>query len=168
VNLDFSHHALFSTYVVLLAVSGVLSLTFASPAFSRTSRLLRGLNFVVGIGFIGYAFYLAFLFHGGTYVIFFKAFILPGLLIIRTVASGRGPRRTASTSPAFTPYNPALGNPAPPAPVGSGVPLVAYSYPMQPAYQSPPSSSVLAPTPGPSSGRHAAPVSDPASGGDYS
>src|SRR3954451_23587832 len=81
-NIDFSHHAGFSAYVLLLMFSGVVMVFMASPVVRSESALLRLLNVTFGLGFIGYGCYLAFVFQGGTYIIFFKAFILPVLMII--------------------------------------------------------------------------------------
>src|SRR4051812_19836085 len=100
-NIDFSHHAGFSAYVLLLMFSGVVMVFMASPVVRSESALLRLLNVTFGLGFIGYGCYLAFVFQGGTYIIFFKAFILPVLMIIRTA-------RTASRP---TPAGAAVGTP---------------------------------------------------------
>jgi hypothetical protein len=40
---------------------------------------------VAGAAFLGYGGYLCFTFQGGTYLIFFKAFIVPVLLIVQFV-----------------------------------------------------------------------------------
>jgi hypothetical protein len=40
---------------------------------------------VIGLGFLGYAFYLFFLFNGGTFRLFYYPFILPVLLVIQAV-----------------------------------------------------------------------------------
>jgi hypothetical protein len=46
---------------------------------------------IFGVGFFAYGFYLAFLFGGGTYIVFFQAFIVPVLLIVDTFrARARG------------------------------------------------------------------------------
>jgi TM2 domain-containing membrane protein YozV len=89
VNIDFANHAGFSTYVLLLMFSGAVMLVMGSPAVRTEGTLLRVLNVVFGLGFVGYGFYLAFLFEGGSYMIFFKAFILPVLMIIRTVRTAK-------------------------------------------------------------------------------
>ena len=82
-NLDFTDHAGFSWYCVLLLVSGVGLLVLGLlPGLTVRSRVA---NVLVGAGFLGYAAYLVFAFHGGSYVIFFQAFIVPVLLIANTV-----------------------------------------------------------------------------------
>ncbi|MFC1444285.1 hypothetical protein ABUW04_39265 [Streptacidiphilus sp. N1-10] len=89
-NLDFSAQPLFSWYVVLLAVSGVAMVALAAARSGSTG--MRVFNALVGVAFLGYAIYLAFIFEGGTYFIMFKAFILPVLLIangIKSIAARR-------------------------------------------------------------------------------
>jgi hypothetical protein len=88
-NIDFQADPGFSAYVVLLMVSGIAMLVLASPTVKRSTTGLRALNALFGLGFLGYGFYLAFIFHGGGYLIFFKAFILPVVLILRTIQSAR-------------------------------------------------------------------------------
>jgi len=97
VNLDFSHPG-FTAYVLLLLGSGIAMIVLASPAFRRTSMVLRVLNTLVGLAYLGYGVYLAFFFSGGTYVMFFQAFVLPVLLVIRTVQANRIAKRQASRS----------------------------------------------------------------------
>jgi hypothetical protein len=101
VNIDFDQRAGFSTYVLLLIFSGVVMLAMGSPAVKAEGKLLRFLNVVFGLGFLGYGFYLAFLFQGGTYVIFFKAFILPVVMIIRTIRTARSRKAPAPGAGAF-------------------------------------------------------------------
>jgi predicted lipid-binding transport protein (Tim44 family) len=116
VNIDFSADPAFSAYVVLLMFSGVAMIIMASPTVKHSTMGVRALNALFGVGFLGYGFYLAFLFHGGGYVIFFKAFILPVLMIFRTIRSARASRaqelRTGTPAPAQG--QPASGLPAAP------------------------------------------------------
>ncbi len=121
-NIDFSNHRGFSAYVLLLAFSGFVSLFLSSNVIGRTSNGLRILNMVFGVGFLGYAFYLAFLFHGGTYIIFLKAFILPAVLAIQTIRSSIAQRRSQPGAPRVLAGPPAgypagypVGAPLPPA-----------------------------------------------------
>ena len=93
-NIDFSAHPGFSLYIVLLAISGVLMVGIGTTAFSRLSVGWRIFNLIAGIAFFGYAFYLAFLFHGGTYIIFFKAFILPAFMVANAIRSAVTRRKT--------------------------------------------------------------------------
>ncbi|MEV6772327.1 hypothetical protein AB0N05_27215 [Nocardia sp. NPDC051030] len=46
------------------------------------SSISRSLNGIFGAVYLGYAGYLAFLFDGGTYLIFYQAFILPVLMVV--------------------------------------------------------------------------------------
>jgi hypothetical protein len=110
-NIDFSTNPGFSAYVLLLMASGIAMVVLASPAVRRSTLFLRVLNTVIGLGFFGYGFYLTFLFDGGSYVMFFQAFILPVVLIFRTVQAARLSRRQAARA-AVAPAAPA----APPVP----------------------------------------------------
>jgi hypothetical protein len=93
-NIDFSSNPGFSLYIILLAISGVLMVGIGATAFSRLSTGWRIFNLIAGVAFFGYAFYLAFLFQGGTYIIFFKAFILPALMVINAIRSAVTRRKT--------------------------------------------------------------------------
>lgn len=126
-NIDFSAAPGFSAYVVLLMFSGIAMIVMASPAVKRLSMGLRALNTLFGVAFLGYGFYLAFLFHGGGYLIFFKAFILPVLLIVRTIRSARATRSQVpgqSISPTFPQHSPVA-----PYPSQSGVPQAHWDAP---------------------------------------
>src|SRR5215467_15178647 len=95
-NLDFTNHLGFSWYCLLLMASGVAML--AIGAVSGQARGTKIANLVAGAGFFGYGWYLTFLFQGGSYFVFFKAFILPALLIIsgiRSIAATRQARARA-------------------------------------------------------------------------
>lgn len=98
-NFDFSNHASFSWYVLLLILGGILMIGLAGIAARPLSRVL---NLVVGFGFVVYGVYLGFIWRGGTYVVFFTAFLLPVLLLISTVRSGIR-RRGASNAPTVAP-----------------------------------------------------------------
>ncbi|WP_051970050.1 hypothetical protein [Kitasatospora azatica] len=86
-NLDFSADPLLAWYVVLLFVSGLAMIGIALINSSGLSAGWRAFNGVAGVGFIGYGFYLAFIFQGGTVIFFFKAFILPVVMIVQFVRS---------------------------------------------------------------------------------
>ncbi|MBO1417384.1 hypothetical protein [Streptomyces sp. FH025] len=83
-NLDFSDAPLFSWYVVALAVSGVIMLVIGAVGGGLKVGL-RIVNVLIGLGFLGYAYYLTFVFEGGTYYILTKLFFLPVALIIYSV-----------------------------------------------------------------------------------
>ena len=98
-NIDFADHPAFSAYVLLLMFSGLVMVFVASPAVRQTKLWLRVLNVVVGLGFFGYGFYLAFLFQGGSYLIFFKAFFVPVVLVLRTIQASRAARAQVAAVP---------------------------------------------------------------------
>jgi len=111
-NIDFSTQPGFSAYVLLLMATGIAMVVMASPAVRRSTMVLRVLNTVVGLGFFGYGFYLTFLWSGvGTYFVFFKAFILPALLIFRTIQAARASRRQAAQRAAVAPPVPEVEAP---------------------------------------------------------
>ncbi|MBO2453829.1 hypothetical protein J4573_42535 [Actinomadura barringtoniae] len=127
-NIDFSAEPMFSWYVVLLAFAGIVMLGMAAIGGGQ-SVWVRALDTVFGIGFVGYAVYLGFIFTGGTYVIFFKAFFVPVFLFIgfvKSLANRRGQAQTyAPGRQAFQqqPYGQpapgeAYGQPAPGQPYG--------------------------------------------------
>ncbi len=109
-NIDFANDPGFSAYVLLLMVTGIVMVVLASPVVKNSRPWLRLFNILVGLGFFGYGFYLAFLFQGGTYFMLFKAFILPALLVIRTI-QGAVMKRRAAVAP--VPPHVAAGTPAP-------------------------------------------------------
>lgn len=76
----------FLAYVVALGVSGLLLLILALVGFGAGtgSRILSGL---FGLGFLGYAIYLAFIFDGTEFRMFIYAFIVPILFIVNIVKS---------------------------------------------------------------------------------
>jgi hypothetical protein len=123
---------MFGFYVFFLAVSGCAMLVMAAIG-QRQSVGARVLNAVLGIAFASYAFYLAFIFGGGHYLLFYYAFILPILMIVRFVRS-RAPVSAAAQPgyvppPGYTPP-PAYGQPNPygQAP-GYGAPQPGYAQP---------------------------------------
>ncbi len=87
----------FLLYVILLGVSGLIMLAFAATGLGAPSVGLRLLNGLFGLGFAGYAIYLAFIFEGGEYRMFWYAFILPVLAIVQAVRArtSRGAARTS-------------------------------------------------------------------------
>ncbi|MFE3192314.1 hypothetical protein ACFXHA_25115 [Nocardia sp. NPDC059240] len=72
---------MFNWYVILLAVSGAIMLALAvvQQGQSSTSRTING---IFGAGYLCYAFYLAFLFDGDSYLVFFQAFIVPVVVVV--------------------------------------------------------------------------------------
>jgi hypothetical protein len=90
-NLDFAQHAAFSWYCLLLMFSGIVMLVISVLRNQSTQR--RVIRAILGIGFFGYGFYLAFVFGGGSYIVFFQAFIVPVLLIVDTFRSQTARRK---------------------------------------------------------------------------
>jgi hypothetical protein len=84
----------FAAYTILLMVSGVL-LVVLGAAVGGQGTVSRVLNVVVGLAFFGYGFYLEFLFQGGQYRAFFYAFVVPILLIVRTIQARRAVKARA-------------------------------------------------------------------------
>ncbi|MFD0272579.1 hypothetical protein ACFVHB_01560 [Kitasatospora sp. NPDC127111] len=108
-NLDFSVDPLFSWYVVLLAISGIaMILLGAINLGGGLSAGWRAINVLVGIGFASYAYYLAFVFEGSSYRIFFQAFILPVVLIANAVKAlvARTNAPAPQPVPGAAPYDP--------------------------------------------------------------
>lgn len=96
-NLDFTNHAGFSWYCLFLLISGVAMLGMVGiPTQGKGTRIA---NLVFGVGFVCYAFYLILIFQGGTYFVFFKAFILPLVLVIGTIKSAADARRSKKAVP---------------------------------------------------------------------
>lgn len=99
-NLDFTNNAGFSWYCILLLVSGIALVVMGPvPGLNKGTRVL---NLVFGLGFLGYGIYLTFFFDGGSYFIFFKAFIAPVVLIVNTIREVRAAqlsRRTPAPQP---------------------------------------------------------------------
>lgn len=89
---------MFAAYTILLMASGVL-LVVLGAAVGGQAALYRVLNIAIGLAFFGYGFYLAFLFQGGEYRIFLYAFVVPILLIVRTIQARRARARAATPAP---------------------------------------------------------------------
>lgn len=88
-NLDFTEHALFSWWCILLLVGG-LTMIVLGPLRAR-SRSGATTNVVLGIVFFCYGLYLTFVFRGGDYVfsswVLILLLIFPAVLITRTIQS---------------------------------------------------------------------------------
>jgi hypothetical protein len=95
-NLNFSTHSLFSWYVVLLLLSGVVMLVMTAVRVDQKPAR-RILSLLLGVGFLGYGIYLGFIFNGGSYFVFFQVFILPVALVASSLRSAA--RRRASAIP---------------------------------------------------------------------
>ena len=94
---------MFYIYVLFLIGSGIAMLTlgFIRAAYARRRRVV---NFIFGAGFLVYGLYLLLVFQGGTYFMFYYAFVVPILLIVQffrdrsrakdaaAMAAARGPQ----------------------------------------------------------------------------
>jgi hypothetical protein len=106
-NLDFTHHAGFSWYCLFLMFSGIAMLVIAVLRNQRPQR--RIVQALFGIGYFGYGFYLTFIFGGGSYFVFFYAFIVPVLLIMGAFRGG-----TVRRQPALPPVTAGMSTTPPP------------------------------------------------------
>jgi hypothetical protein len=75
----------FLLYVIALGASGLIMLAVGALGIGTPSVGLRVLSSLLGLAFAGYAFYLAFIFEGGEYRLFWYAFIFPVLAIAQAV-----------------------------------------------------------------------------------
>jgi len=71
----------FVTYLIALTISGVLLLVMAIGGFFNETRGTRIISGVVGVVFLGYAVYLAFVFTAGAVWMPLYVFIVPALLM---------------------------------------------------------------------------------------
>lgn len=86
-NLDFTNNAGFSWYCIFLVVSGAALLVLGP--LKGLPRGAKVANILVGLGFLSYGLFMIFLFHGTSYFVFFKLFILPVLLIVNSFRAAR-------------------------------------------------------------------------------
>lgn len=89
---------MFDWYVGMLAFSGLLMIVMAVVKGGQ-SQAAQWLNAAFGAGFLAYAGYLAFFFEGGSYLIFFQAFILPVVMVVNFVRSTDRSALTAKPTP---------------------------------------------------------------------
>jgi len=75
----------FLIYIAALAAAGLVLLVLGAINFGAQSPIMRIINVIIGLGFLGYAFYLLFIFDGGSFALFYYPFILPVLLVIQAV-----------------------------------------------------------------------------------
>lgn len=121
---------MFLLYTLLLMLGGIAMIVIGL-AIKEQGTGSRILNVVIGLAFFCYGFYLMFLFEGGSYRIFFYAFILPILLIVRAVKARKEAKEANQAAlhhqqvvpgqvyPA-APGQPAQGWPAPGQPTPQG------------------------------------------------
>ena len=82
VNNVSNSHLFLVIYVLLLILSGIAMLVIAGVN-SGQNKTRRIWSAVLGAAFTGYGIYLLLFFQGGHFVVFFYAFILPILMIVR-------------------------------------------------------------------------------------
>ena len=109
---------MFHAYVLFLILSGIAMLVMAGIRNGQSTGR-RVLNAVFGAGFTLYGLYLLLIFQGGHYLLFFYAFILPVIMIIRFFRDGsafRAQQRGAAVPVPPTGYGALYGYGQPPAP----------------------------------------------------
>ena len=99
----------FYGYIFLLALSGIILSVLAVGGFGQ-SVLARVLDGIFGVIFLGYAFYLLFIFDGGEVRILFYAFVVPIFAIVQVVKA-RKTRNEQTPAAAFPPHAPAQQGP---------------------------------------------------------
>ena len=122
----------FLGYILLLAISGMLLLALGVGGFGQAvgARLADGL---FGVGFLGYAFYLFFVFDGGEVRILFYAFVVPIVGVIQAVTAYRARRVSAASRYAsFVPGQPFPGQLPGQFPGQAPQPFGQPQYPAQP------------------------------------
>jgi len=84
----------FYLYVGALALSGFLLLGLALSGFGSSGTADRVINGLIGAAFLGYGFYLFFIFDGGEVREFYYAFAVPVIVIYRAIKN-RSAQRAA-------------------------------------------------------------------------
>jgi hypothetical protein len=109
----------FYAYVVFLIISGILLAVLAGVGLGQ-SRGARVVNGLFAAGFLAYGLYLLLVFDGGEVHIFFYAFIVPILALVRMIQARNARKSAASVPPTAWP----TGQPAPGyAPNATGYPV---------------------------------------------
>ena len=129
---------LFNVYVFFLIASGVVMLVMGSLRAPYAKRR-RVWNLVLGAGFTLYGLYLLLFFQGGHYILFFYAFVLPVLMVVRffrdRAAYQAVTRQAGPVPPAGYAQPPVYGQ----APAGYGQAPAGYGQPggygQQPPFQ---------------------------------
>ena len=93
-NIDFSNEPLFSSYVIMLILTGIGTFAFALTGLRNESVGKRVGAVALSLGMFGYGTYLAFIFEGGTYHVFWQVFLAP-VVLISVVASSLSERKKA-------------------------------------------------------------------------
>jgi hypothetical protein len=114
----------FDFYLVALTVSGLLLLILAIGGFFKESTGSRLFSGAIGVVFLGYAFYLFFIFTGGNVWMSYYVFIVPVLVIMNIVrsrkekalANAQANHAAEATGWGMNPGTPAPGQTPPTAP----------------------------------------------------
>ncbi|SEL06953.1 hypothetical protein [Streptacidiphilus jiangxiensis] len=96
--LDISAHPFIAIYVLLLLISGVGLVVLSAMGSGGQTVGWRIFGVIAGLAFFGYGIYLGFFFTGGTYIISFKAVILPFVMlagVIGKLRAGKAPDAAA-------------------------------------------------------------------------
>jgi hypothetical protein len=93
--------------IAALAISGLLLIFLGAAGFGAQGGA-RVLSLVVGVGLAGYAFYLNFVFTGGTYFMPIYAYVAPILVIINIFRSRNESKQAAETPPPPPPMAPPM------------------------------------------------------------
>jgi hypothetical protein len=114
----------FLGYVALLVVSGIALMALSVGGFGQ-SVLVRVLDAWFGLGFLGYSFYLLFIFEGGDVQIYYYAFVAPVLAFVKVFRAHRAQRDQRPTVAYAPPAAPAsFGGSAPAGQFGYGQPAM--------------------------------------------
>jgi hypothetical protein len=84
----------FDLYIYALGISGLIMLFMGIAGFGATGGA-RLVSVLVGLAFLGYGGYLAFVFDGTSYTIFVYVFIAPILVIVNAVRSAKARKEAA-------------------------------------------------------------------------
>ena len=133
-------------YIAFLFLSGILLLVLGIGGFGQKTSA-RVIDTLFGFAFLGYGYYLAFIFEGGSYRIFFYAFVVPIFAVIQLLKARKERQEQAAALnagqyPGQFPGQPPVGFPgvppqgqqfqAPPQPF-QGQPAPGQPAPGQPA-----------------------------------
>jgi hypothetical protein len=119
---------MFLLYTLLLMLGGIAMIVIGL-AIKEQGTGSRILNVVIGLAFFCYGFYLMFLFPGGSYRIFFYAFILPILLIVRAVKARKEAKEAREAAAVHHQVVPGQVYPAAPGQAPQGWPTPDQSAP---------------------------------------
>jgi hypothetical protein len=84
----------FYGYILLLVVSGITLSVLAARGFGQSTGA-RVLDAVFSVGFLGYAFYLLFVFDGGQVRILFYAFVVPIAAVVKVIKDWKAQQEAA-------------------------------------------------------------------------